>query len=141
MEYKKTYINGCWVDGNSDKELKAVNPSNGEVIAVVKENNLDDVKNAVASAKNAFYVTRQWRDMSAQERADILLKIADEVEKQAEEIAKIESMDNGKPLREAEADVDDAVHCFRYYAGLLQVEYMKLIPILAECTPIVLQSQ
>ena len=44
MEYKKTYINGCWVDGNSDKELKAVNPSNGEVIAVIKENNLDDVK-------------------------------------------------------------------------------------------------
>ena len=39
MEYKKTYINGCWVDGNSDKELKAVNPSNGEVIAVIKENN------------------------------------------------------------------------------------------------------
>ena len=115
MEYKKTYINGCWVDGNSDKELKAVNPSNGEVIAVIKENNLDDVKSAVDSAKNAFYVTRQWRDMSAQERADILLKIADEVEKQAEEIAKIESMDNGKPLREAEADVDDAVHCFRYY--------------------------
>ena len=120
MEYKKTYINGCWVDGNSDKELKAVNPSNGEVIAVVKENNLDDVKSAVASAKNAFYVTRPWRDMSAQERADILLKIADEVEKQAEEIAKIESMDNGKPLREAEADVDDAVHCFRYYAGLIR---------------------
>ena len=86
MEYKKTYINGCWVDGNSDKELKAVNPSNGEVIAVVKENNLDDVKSAVASAKNAFYVTRAWRDMSAQERADILLKIADEVEKQAEEM-------------------------------------------------------
>ena len=86
MEYKKTYINGCWVDGNSDKELKAVNPSNGEVIAVIKENNLDDVKSAVASAKNAFYVTRQWRDMSAQERADILLKIADEVEKQAEEM-------------------------------------------------------
>lgn len=51
MEYKKTYINGCWVDGNSDKELKAVNPSNGEVIAVIKENNLDDVKSAVASAK------------------------------------------------------------------------------------------
>ena len=109
MEYKKTYINGCWVDGNSDKELKAVNPSNGEVIAVIKENNLDDVKSAVASAKNAFYVTRQWRDMSAQERADILLKIADEVEKQAEEIAKIESMDNGKPLREAEADVNVSI--------------------------------
>lgn len=54
MEYKKTYINGCWVDGNSDKELKAVNPSNGEVIAVVKENNLDDVKSAVASAKMLF---------------------------------------------------------------------------------------
>ena len=120
MEYKKTYINGCWVDGNSDKELKAVNPSNGEVIAVIKENNLDDVKSAVASAKNAFYVTRQWRDMSAQERADILLKIADEVEKQAEEIAKNRVYGQWQAFERAEADVDDAVHCFRYYAGLIR---------------------
>ena len=54
MEYKKTYINGCWVDGNSDKELKAVNPSNGEVIAVIKENNLDDVKKCCGFCKKCF---------------------------------------------------------------------------------------
>lgn len=52
-----------------------------------------------------------------QTRSDILLRIASLVEENLENIAETEAMDNGKPLREAEADVDDAVHCFRYYAG------------------------
>lgn len=58
--------------------------------------------------------------MDVQSRSDVLLKIADMVEERLEDIAETESMDNGKPLREAEADVDDAVHCFRYYAGLIR---------------------
>ena len=59
MEYKKTYINGCWVDGNSDKELKAVNPSNGEVIAVIKENNLDDVKKCCGFCKKMLFMLQE----------------------------------------------------------------------------------
>lgn len=120
MKKNKTYINGEWIEGTSGKTLQSINPATGEVIAELQENSIEDVKKAIEVAKKSFYVTREWRDMDVQSRSDILLRIADMVEEELEEIAKIESMDNGKPLREAEADVDDAVHCFRYYAGLIR---------------------
>lgn len=120
MKKNKTYINGEWIEGTSGKTLQSINPATGEVIAELQENSIEDVKKAIAAAKESFYVTREWRDMDVQSRSDVLLRIADMVEEELEEIAKIESMDNGKPLREAEADVDDAVHCFRYYAGLIR---------------------
>ena len=116
----KTYIDGKWIDGTSQNVLQSINPATGEVIARIKENSVEDVNKAILAAKKSFYVTREWRDMDVQSRSDILLKIADMVEEEIEEIARIESMDNGKPLREAMADVDDAVHCFRYYAGLIR---------------------
>lgn len=120
MIYNKTYVNGQWIDGSSGKILNSINPSNGEIIAQVYENSIDDTKNAIAAAKNSFYTSREWRDMDVQQRSDMLLKIADLIEKNFKEIASTESMDNGKPLREAEADVDDAIHCFRYYAGIIR---------------------
>lgn len=120
MEQKKTYINGNWIDGTSGKTLQSVNPATGEILAEIQENSIEDTILAISAAKESFYQKRDWRDMDAQTRSDILLKIADKIEENLEEIAKIESMDNGKPLREAEADVDDAVHCFRYYAGLIR---------------------
>ena len=116
----KTYIDGKWIDGTSQNVLQSINPATGEVIARIKENSVEDVNKAILAAKKSFYVTREWLDMDVQSRSDILLKIADMVEEEIEEIARIESMDNGKPLREAMADVDDAVHCFRYYAGLIR---------------------
>ena len=117
----KTYIDVKWIDGTSQNVLQSINPATGEVIARIKENSVEDVNKAILAAKKSFYVTREWRDMDVQSRSDILLKIADMVEEEIEEIARIESMDNGKPLREAMADVDDAVHCFRYYAGLIHL--------------------
>ena len=120
MEQKKTYINGNWIDGTSGRTLRSINPATGEVLAEIQENSIEDTILAISAAKESFYQKRDWRDMDAQTRSDILLKIADKIEENLEEIAKIESMDNGKPLREAEADVDDAVHCFRYYAGLIR---------------------
>jgi betaine-aldehyde dehydrogenase len=123
MEHKKTFINGEWRDGTAGKVLKSINPATGEVMAEVCENSLADTREAIQAAKNSFYVTRQWRDTDAQTRSDMLLKIADLIEAELDEIAAIESMDNGKPLREAQADVDDAVHCFRYYAGLIRTPH------------------
>ncbi len=120
MEHKKTYINGKWIDGSSRKILQSVNPATEEVISDVVENNIEDTDLAISAARKSFYETREWRDLDTQSRSDILLKIADKIEENLDEIATLESMDNGKPLREAQADVDDAVHCFRYYAGLIR---------------------
>ena len=121
MELQKMFIDGEWVEGSTGKSVPTLNPSNGEVLAMVTEGNVEDVDKAIAAAKRSFYVTREWRDMDSQTRADILLQIADAIDAEKEDFAKLDCMDHGKPLREAEADVDDAVHCFRYYAGLLKM--------------------
>ena len=123
MEIKKMYIDG---DINQDEylsrksALEMVNTATGEVIAQVYESSLEDTNRAIAAAKKSFYVTREWRDMDSQQRGDILLKIADTIEKYLPELAKLDAIDNGKPLREAEGDVDDGLHTFRYYASLIK---------------------
>lgn len=123
MELRKMFIDGSWVEGSTKKTTPTFNPFNGEILAMVTEGTVDDVRTAVAAAKKSFYVTREWRDLDSQSRSDMLCKIADAIEAEKEEFARLDSMDHGKPLREAEADIDDAVHCFRYYAGLLKAPY------------------
>ncbi len=123
MEMKKMFIDGEWSEGTSDNMVNAINPANGEIIARVHESSMEDTQKAILAAKKSFYVTREWRNMDAQKRADMLLKIADLIEESADEFARIDAVDNGKPLREAEGDVDDGVHTFRYYAGLIKTPY------------------
>ncbi len=116
----KNYINGKWVDAVSGKTSEFINPGTQEVLGTAAYGNDDDAKLAIESAKDSFYKTRQWRDMDAMMRSDTLLKIADELEARAEEFAKWDCLNGGKILSEATTDVDDAVHCFRYYAGLIR---------------------
>lgn len=123
MELRKMFIDGSWVEGSTKKTAPTLNPSNGEILAMVTEGTVEDVRTAVAAAKKSFYVTREWRDLDSQSRSDMIFKIADAIEAEKEEFARLDSMDHGKTLREAEADIDDAVHCFRYYAGLLKAPY------------------
>ena len=123
MEIKKLYIDGEWVTGCEGKTFLSKNPANGEILAEISEASVEDAKKAIAAAKKSFYETREWRDMDSQARADILLKVADLLEERKDEVAKIETLDMGKPLRESEADVDDAIHCFRYYANLIRTPH------------------
>lgn len=123
MEIKKMYIDGEWVEGTSGKFIESINPATGEVIARIHESSIEDTNRAIAAAKKSFYVTREWRDMDSQTRGDILLKIADKIEEYLPELAKLDAIDNGKPLREAEGDVDDGLHAFRYYASLIKAPY------------------
>ncbi len=123
MDLKKNYINGEWVPALSGKTRKVINPADGEVIAETAEGGVEDAKLAILAAKDAFYGKGEWRRKSAQSRSDIILKIADEMDARREELARTDTLDNGKPLREAEGDVDDAIHCFRYYAGIIKAPY------------------
>ena len=123
MEIKKNYINGEWVEGTSGKVINVINPATGEIIAYVSESSVADTKAAIAAAKESFYVTRKWREMDSQARGDVLLAIADTIEKYKDELARLDCIDNGKPLREAEGDIDDGIHTFRYYAGLIKAPY------------------
>lgn len=123
MEIKKNYIDGQWIEGTSGKVIDVINPATGEIFARVSESSVEDVRRAIAAARKSFYVTRKWRDMDSQARGDILLGIADLIQRDAAEIAMLDTLDNGKPLREAEGDIDDGIHTFRYYAGLIKAPF------------------
>lgn len=119
MIVKGNYINGQWVSPSSTKRRPVINPATGQEIAAIYDSTKDDARQAIEAAKKSFYITREWRDICPQERADMLFRIAEKISKIREELAALDSINNGKPLREAECDVADAVQCFRYYAGLI----------------------
>lgn len=122
-EPKKMYINGQWTKGTSGKVIESINPATGEVLDQLWESSVEDAKAAVDAAKKSFYETREWRDMDSQTRADILLQIADLIDENRDTLAKLDTLDSGKPLRESEGDVDDGLHTFRYYAGIIKAPY------------------
>jgi phenylacetaldehyde dehydrogenase len=110
-------INGKWVEAKSGKTFPVYDPSTGAVMADVAEADGADVDKAVAAARKAFD-SGPWLRMSPSERGRILWKLADLIEKRAEEFATLESLDNGKPLTVARAaDVPLTVDMFRYMAG------------------------
>ena len=114
------YINGQWVPASDGKVFTAYNPATGEKLAECAEATKEDVDAAVKAAWAAFPA---WRDMGIAERAGILEKIADIIDENAELLATIESMDNGKPIRETMAiDVPYSSDHFRYFAGAIRVE-------------------
>ena len=117
------YINGQWVPASDGKVFTAYNPATGEKLAECAEATKEDVDSAVKAAWAAFPA---WRDMGIAERAGILEKIADIIDENAELLATIESMDNGKPIRETMAiDVPYSSDHFRYFAGAIRVEEGK----------------
>lgn len=116
-EVRRMYIDGQWVLAQKNERRQVINPATSEEIAIVTEGSKEDVIAAVSAAKRAFY-DDGWGETPATKRAQYLLRIADLIEQRAADFAQLEMLNNGKPLREAESDVNDTVSCFRYYAGL-----------------------
>jgi aldehyde dehydrogenase (NAD+) len=114
---KKLLIDGKWVPAESGKTFETTNPATEKVLCRVAEGSKADVDKAVIAARRAFE-EGPWRKMPANERARLLYKLADEIEKRADEFAQLETLDNGKPIRESRwVDVVQTVETFRYYAG------------------------
>ena len=125
----KLLIDGKWVDSQSGKKFETINPATGEVIADVSEGDKADVDKAVKAARKAFE-KGPWRKMNARERGRILYKLADLIEQNKEELAKLEALDNGKPLSVAmTADLPLVIDCYRYYAGWADKIEGKTIPV------------
>ena len=118
MQTGRMFIGGKWVDAAEGGTREILNPANNELFAVVADGSESDAETAIRHARQAFD-TGPWPQMRAQERASYLLKLADLIDKHADELATLETRNNGKPLREARFDVGDAANCFRYYAGLI----------------------
>ena len=114
------YINGQWRDAEGGKTYKVYNPSNGEFMATCAAASKADVDDAVKAAWAAF---PEWKKVGVTERATILLNIADIIDANAEHLAMIETLDNGKPIRETmNVDVPLSADHFRYFAGVIRSE-------------------
>ncbi|KAG2678948.1 hypothetical protein I3843_11G028100 [Carya illinoinensis] len=117
ITYTQNLINGQFVDAASGKSFPTYDPRTGEVIAHVAEGDAEDINRAVAAARKAFD-EGPWPKMTAYERSRILLRFADLVEKNTEELAALETWNNGKPYEQAaQAELPMLARLFRYYAG------------------------
>jgi betaine-aldehyde dehydrogenase len=111
------YVGGKFTPASDGGTRKLINPSNGDVVAVVVEGTKEDAERAIRAARDAFD-NGPWADTPALERAKLLFKLADKIDEHFTELSRLETLNNGKPVRETEYDVTDAANCFRYYAGL-----------------------
>lgn len=118
-ENYKLFIDGKWVEGGG-KKFETHCPADGKLLATCAEADKGDIDRAVSAAWRAF---ETWKDVNPQERQRILLKIADLMEANAEKLAMVETLDNGKPIRETRAiDIPLSIDHFRYFAGVVRAE-------------------
>jgi acyl-CoA reductase-like NAD-dependent aldehyde dehydrogenase len=118
LESGRLLINGQWTDGA--KKFDTINPATGEVLTQVVEASPEAVDRAVSAARKAFEDrSGPWRKMSASERGRLIWRLADLVEQHIDELAELETLDNGKPIFESlYVDMPMVIDVLRYYAGL-----------------------
>lgn len=110
------FINGQWKKPSGNNYFESVNPANEEKLSEIAEANVADVDSAVKAARKAY--EKVWKKMPARERAKYVFRIARIIQEKARELAIIESLDGGKPIRESrDFDVPAAANHFFYYAG------------------------
>ncbi|MGE5221477.1 MAG: aldehyde dehydrogenase family protein, partial [Omnitrophica WOR_2 bacterium] len=114
---KKLLINNEWVDASSGETFPSINPATGETLVDVALAGQEDVERAVQAARTAF-TGGAWSNLSGDERGQMLFKVASLIENYADELAELETLDNGKPIRVSRrGDIPSAARHFRYYAG------------------------
>ncbi|KAF5403025.1 Aldehyde dehydrogenase mitochondrial [Paragonimus heterotremus] len=128
VKYTQLFINNEFVDSVSGKTFPTVNPTTEEVICHVQQAEEADVKRAVEAAKVAFRRDSPWRTMDASARGLLLYKLADALEKNANHIAGLDALDNGKAFTSALGDIMFSVNVTRYYAGYADKIHGKQLP-------------
>jgi 1-pyrroline dehydrogenase len=125
----KNYIGGEWVDSAGGETMEVLNPATGETIAEVPASTEEDANRAVEAAKAAL---PEWLESTPRERAEMLLKLADVIEDNAEEFAQLESRNVGKPIAAARDEPSEMADNLRFFAGAARIlegrstgEYMR----------------
>ncbi len=123
----KLFIDGEFVDAADGATMEVLNPHDNSLISEVAEGGEADIDAAVAAAARAFPA---WRDTAAAERGHLLLKLADAVERDAGELARLESTDTGHPMRDTtRLDVPRTVGCYRYFGGMADKLQGDVVPV------------
>jgi aldehyde dehydrogenase (NAD+) len=134
----KLFIDGNWIDGTEGKTFTSYCPASGEALSTCVDAGKEDVNRAVTAAWKAY---ESWKDVSPQERARMLNKIADLIDANAEKLAMVETLDNGKPIRETTAiDVPLSSDHFRYFASAIRTEEGQAVMIDKDTMSIILRE-
>jgi acyl-CoA reductase-like NAD-dependent aldehyde dehydrogenase len=117
MADARMYVDGKWVDAIDGGRFEVLNPATGEVVATVPDAQPADVELAVDAARRTFDEGRWWPRSSERERGRILLRAAEIVRREHERLARLETLDSGKPIGEAREDIAEVAFMFEYYGG------------------------
>ncbi|RVP09712.1 aldehyde dehydrogenase [Sinorhizobium meliloti] len=141
MSYpSNAFVDGAFRPAASGKTFKTTNPATGEVLTEIAACDATDVDHAVAKAKEAFEDGR-WHLRSPGERKEVLLKFARLLERNRHELAVLESLDSGKPIREVQTiDVPDTIHTIRWHAELIDKIYDNTAPVGAQALTLVVRE-
>ncbi|MEX0642532.1 MAG: aldehyde dehydrogenase family protein [Pirellulales bacterium] len=129
IQQTQCFIGGKWVPSASGKTFETINPATEEVICEVAEGDKEDVDAAVDAAREAFD-NGPWSKMDARDRGQLMWKLAELIEEEADELAALETLDNGKPISDSRAaDIPLLIDCFKYYAGWADKIEGRTIPV------------
>ncbi|KAI6660893.1 Retinol dehydrogenase 2 [Oopsacas minuta] len=130
LTHTQIFINNEFIPSVSGKKFPVINPSTGEKLCDIEEGDKADVDKAVEAAKKAFELGSVWRLTDSSARGMLLYKLAQLIERDREHIAKLETLDNGKPYKDAlDVDLPLVIKVFKYYAGWADKIQGKTIPI------------
>jgi betaine-aldehyde dehydrogenase len=132
------YVDGRFVPAQDGGTFPVFNPATEEPIATCPAGGAPDIDLAAQAAQRAFY--QHWRNTPAQERGRVLFRLAERVRARREELARLETVNCGKPITEAEADLDDVATCFEYYGGLATKITGEVVPVPAEALALALKE-
>ncbi|XP_044262911.1 retinal dehydrogenase 2 [Tribolium madens] len=133
IKYTKLFINNEFVDSLSKKTFPTLNPTNGVKIIDISEGDKEDIDRAVQAAKMAFSRASSWRKMDASARGKLINKLADLIERDINSLAKLETLDNGKPLSDSVFDIQCSIDVLRYYGGYCDKIHGNTIPADGDC--------
>ena len=122
-------INNQWVPARSGRVMDVLSPLDGEVFAQIADSDAADIDAAVTAARAAFE-GGAWSQLTAAERGRLMLRLGDKILEHAEELAQLETRDNGKPIKQARADMIVTARYFEFYGGAADKVHGEVIPFL-----------
>lgn len=127
MKDYEMLINGQWVDSSTKEKLSSVNPFNQQIWATIPQASEEDATAAITAARYTFDTS--WRNVSGLERAKLMFRLADLLDEDAERMSQLETIDNGKVIRETKNQMHFAARQYRFFAGYADKLYGEVIPL------------
>ena len=128
MDKYKLWIDGMEVEAEDGAYFSVIDPGSGEEIASAARAKSADVDRAIAAAERAFH-SKAWQELKPFERGRLMLKLADRIDAEKDRLAKLLSLENGKPLRQSFDEVETTVRNFEYYGGWADKVHGRVVPI------------